>query len=645
MEEDKPSFFPFPSIREGQREFMEDVKQAVEGGNILAAHAPTGIGKTVAVLAPALQYAVQNDKTVFFLTSKRSQHKIAIDTLRLIKERAKLNFVVVDIISKQSMCPRAKAGSIYREFYSLFSEFCRSEQKNRRCRYFVNRDEEAQQRIRKEIMHVEELYEWCSFRGVCPYKAALEVGESANVLVCDYNYLFSADIAETVLEKIGKALEDVIVIVDEAHNLPDRIRNNLSSELRMSTITEAARGLRHANREIYGNLMELERIFAKLAMVARKNKKEEMNVDRDFLVGEMEKVLRRKIVAMSYDDFVNSLRNIAKRSGTSEPDGNTKYKDEALQRNVLNIADFLDEWRTSEKCLRIFSVSHHNENPSLHFKLLDPSIVSEPVFAGAHSTIMMSGTLCPAEMYAEILGASSDRIKGKEIVLREYNSPFPEENRLIVVTKGLTTKYTKRGEEMYRKIAGKIAEVAEYVQGGMAVFFPSYALQRDIAIYLPEEIRRKAIVERREMRKEEKNRLYELLREDNGGILLAVQGGSFSEGMDFESNMLKAIIVVGLPLSPPTLEVKTVVGYYMGEFGAEKGKLYGYLYPAITKVLQAAGRGIRSEHDRCIIILMDYRFAQFPYKNCFPTDYHVTLTDRAEEFAKSFFKYRNAKII
>ncbi len=644
MEEDKPFFFPFPSIREGQREFMEDVKQAVEGGNILAAHAPTGIGKTVAVLVPALQYAVQNDKTVFFLTSKRSQHKIAIDTLRLIKERAKLNFVVVDIISKQSMCPRAKAGSIYREFYSLFSEFCRSEQKNRRCRYFVNRDEEAQQRIRKEIMHVEELYDWCSFRGVCPYKAALEVGESADVLVCDYNYLFSSDIAETVLEKIGKGLKDVIVIVDEAHNLPDRIRNNLSSELRMSTITEAAHGLRHANREIYGNLMELERIFAKLAMVARKSKKEEMNVDRDFLVGEMEKVLRRRIVAMSYDDFVNSLRNTAERFGGSETAKSTKYKDEALQRNILNIADFLDEWRTSEKCLRIFSVSQHNENPFLHFKLLDPSIVSEPVFAGAHSTIMMSGTLCPAEMYAEILGASSDRIKGKEIVLREYNSPFPEENRLIVVTKGLTTKYTKRGEEMYSKIAGKIAEVAEYVQGGMAVFFPSYALQRDIAAYLPEEVRRKAIVERREMRKEEKNRLYELLREDSGGILLAVQGGSFSEGMDFESNMLKAIIVVGLPLSPPTLEVKTVIGYYRGEFGAEKGKLYGYLYPAITKVLQAAGRGIRSEHDRCIIILMDYRFAQFPYKNCFPADYHVTLTDRAEEFAKSFFKYRNAEL-
>ncbi len=172
----------------------------------------------------------------------------------------------------------------------------------------------------------------------------------------------------------------------------------------------------------------------------------------------------------------------------------------------------------------------------------------------------------------------------------------------------------------------------------MAVFFPSYALLKSISVYLPEGVRRRAIVERREMKKDEKNRLYETLKNGNEGILLAVLGGSLSEGMDYESNMLKAIIVVGLPLGPPTLEVKTVEGYYIGKYGAEKGKLYGYLYPAITKVMQAAGRGIRSEHDRCIVILMDYRFAQFPYKNCFPSDYDMIVTDGAEEYCRKFFK-------
>ncbi len=636
MENDKPSLFPFSSIRKGQREFMEDVKHAVEGGNILIAHAPTGIGKTVAVLVPALEYAIENEKTVFFLTSKRSQHKIAIDTLRLIKGHAKLNFVAVDVTSKQSMCPRAT--SIYQEYYSLFNEFCKSEQKNKRCRYFMKRDDEALLRIKEEIMHVEELCRWCTGRGVCPYKAALEIAGSADVLVCDYNYLFAVDITERVLEKIERGLEDLIVIVDEAHNLPDRIRNNLSSELRMSIVTGATRGIRYIDREMQGNLMELERIFTKLAMEARRNKKQEMNVDKGFLVEEIEKVLRRRIEAISYDEFVNSLRNIAKDFETTGSDGGrNKYKNELVQRNILSVADFLDGWRTEEKCLRIFSLSQQ-ENPSLCFKLLDPSVISEPIFARAHSTIMMSGTLCPTEMYADVLGASPDRIKGKEIVLREYKSPFPDENRLIVVTEELTTKYTERSERMYRKVAEKIGEVAKYMRGGMAVFFPSYALLKSISAHLPPEVRRRAVEERREMKKEEKNRLYEMLRDNDAGILLAVQGGSLSEGMDYESNILKAIIVVGLPLSPPTLEVKTIEGYYAGKYGAEKGRLYGYYYPAITKVLQAAGRGIRSEHDRCIIILMDYRFARYPYKNCLPSDYNVKLTDRAEEFAKNFFK-------
>ncbi|NAS88291.1 hypothetical protein C4E24_00895 [ANME-1 cluster archaeon AG-394-G21] len=631
------ALFPFPSIREGQREFMEDVKDAVEGGKILVAHAPTGIGKTVATLVPALEYAVENGKTIFFLTSKRSQHKIAIDTLRLIKDHAKREFTTVDITSKQSMCPRTKP--IHREFYFLFNEFCRSEQKNKRCRYFIKQDEEALRQIKSEIMHVEQLCNWCTTRGVCPYKAALEAAGSADVLVCDYNYLFSTDITERILEKIEKGLEDIIVIVDEAHNLPDRIRSNLSSELRMNTVTSIARDLRRIDREMQGNLMGLESIFKKLAMGASKENKDEMKVDRDFLVDEMAKVLGRgRIEAMSYDDFVNSLRGIAEDLETtgSRTTDDMRYKNEMLQRDILSVADFLDGWKTRENCVRIFSLAQ-KEYPRLYFKLLDPSVISEPIFAKAHSTILMSGTLCPTEMYADVLGASPARIKGKEIVLNEYKSPFPSENRMIVVTKALTTKYTKRGEEMYRQMAGKIGEVAKYVKGGMAVFFPSYALLKSVATYLPDAVRGRVMVERREMRKEEKNRLYEMLRDDTDGILLAVQGGSFSEGMDYESNTLKAIIVVGLPLSPPTLEVKMIEGYYVRKYGAETGRNYGYLYPAITKVLQAAGRGIRSEHDRCIIVLMDYRFAQYPYKKCLPSDFNETYTSRSEDYCKTFF--------
>jgi DNA excision repair protein ERCC-2 len=671
MTRPKEPYFPFSSIREGQREFMADVRESVESEKVLFAHAPTGIGKTVAALVPSIQHALANEKTVFFLTSKRSQHKIAIETLRLIQQRAGLKLVAVDITSKQSMCPRAT--SLYQEYYSLFHEFCKTEQKRKRCRYFLKNDEDALRRIRDEILHVEELCEWCTARGVCPYRAALEVAGRADVVVCDYNYLFEPGIAETVLEKLEVGLEDLILIVDEAHNLPDRIRNNLSSTLRLSTVTSAARELKHLDREAYSNLMELEKLFTKLALKATALKATEITVERTLLLEEVENALRRRIEAVSYDEFVNALLSLAETlSGGEEQEqsnrgtealstgerellrtlrkdragatrtrmtSSSKYRkeSEAAQRYLINVAEFLDGWRTRERCVRIFSLAQR-ENPAIYFKLLDPSVVSAPILAQAHATVLMSGTLCPTEMYADVLGATPDRIKGKEIMLREYRSPFPEENRRIVVTPELTTKYTQRGEAMYRKLAVKISEVARSVEGGMAVFFPSYELLNEIATYLPPDVRGRAMVERREMGKEEKNRLYELLRDRSKGILLAVQGGSLSEGMDYEANMLKAIIVVGLPLSPPTLEVKTIEEYYAQKYGANKGRLYGYLYPAITKVLQAAGRGIRSEQDRCIIVLMDYRFAQFPYKKCLPSDFEVTLTDRAELLCQKFFQ-------
>ena len=666
------SSFPFPTVREGQREFMEDVWDALESEGILVAHAPTGIGKTVAALVPAVHYARANDKIVFFLTSKRSQHKIAIETLRLIQRQANLHFSVVDITSKQSMCPRATA--LYREHSLLFQEFCRAEQKRKRCRYFLKTDDDALQRIREEIMHVEELCDWCTVRGVCPHRAALEVAARADVVVCDYNYIFDPGISETVLEKLAADLDDLILIVDEAHNLPDRIRNNLSNSLRLATLTSAARAIKYIDREMHGNLMELETIFTKLAKRASDNRAVEIPVDRDFLLDEMSKVLRRRIEAIGYDEFVNTLLSIAEElTGTAEAPAvdradsafssdergmlqrrlqqvkvqknqptsttlSTRFgrEHEEAQWHILNVAEFLDRWRTEERCVRIFSLAQP-ENPLLYFKLLDPSVVSAPIFSLAHATIMMSGTLCPTEMYADVLGATPARMKGKAIMMREYASPFPPENRPIVVTKRLTTKYTERSEAMYQKLATKISEVAHSATGGMAVFFPSYALLNDVAAFLPLKVQQRVIVERRTMGKEEKNRLYELLRDTDGGILLAVQGGSFSEGMDYEANTLKTIIVVGLPLSPPTLEVKTIEDYYSGKFGPTKGRLYGYLYPAVTKVLQAAGRGIRSEHDRCIIVLMDYRFAQLPYRNCLPPDYHVILTDRAEEHCRKFF--------
>jgi DNA excision repair protein ERCC-2 len=596
--------FPFKEIRSGQREFLNDVQRTVEEGKILIAHAPTGIGKTAAALAPTLKYGMEHDKIVLFLTSKQSQHKIAVDTLKLMRRMR--DFTVVDVISKQDMCPRR----IAKEHPAVFNEICKIEQKTRSCGYFLRHDDDVIDEITKRVLHVEELMDLCKNRGMCPHKTALDVAKYADVMVCDYNYIFS-DLSETILQKIGRSLHDIIIIVDEAHNLPERIRNNLNDELSLWTLKEAESEIRHSP-SLYHYIKEMDSFFQNFAS---KMKEEEINVEMESFVDGVNRILRSELNPIEYEDFVKELKEVA-----------VEIEEEG--EHVMGIAEFLDGWNSTNECSRIFS---NRDRPKLSFKLLDPSILSSDILALAHSTIMMSGTLYPMEMYAALLGVNPERM-----ILRAYDSPFPQENRLIAITKELTTRYVERTESMYMKMANEISEIEKdvNVNGNIAVFFPSYALMESIMSYLPPSRRR--IIERREMSKKQKNRLYERLKND-GGMLLGVQAGSLSEGLDYEDNLLSVIIVVGLPLSPPTLEVNNTTDYYIKKFGGNIGRCYGYVYPAVNKALQAAGRGIRNENDICAIILMDYRFQFSPYKDCFPPDYEVRVTNDASELCGSFF--------
>lgn len=613
------SLFPFPLIRTGQKEMLADVQETIKSQGVLIAHAPTGIGKTAAAIVPALEYAIKNDKIVFFLTSKQSHHKIVVDTLRLIKNTKNVNFTAIDIISKQAMCPRG----IAKEYYTIFNELCKLGQKTGECKYFSNYNKNVVHRITENILHVEELKDICTSNGVCPHKTAMNVSANAHVLICDYNYVFS-DILETILDKTKHSLSDIILIIDEAHNLPMRIRDHLSHELTLNTLKEVTREVKSANVEyriIHNYLTGIAKFFNKFA--EDMPQVVEQNIEKEVIVSGINKALSESLEPIDYDTFVQMLKHVS--TEIKEREDGISY--------ATNVAEFLDGWNTDLPCSRVFS----NSPPTFSSKLLDPSIISRDIISNAYATIMMSGTLYPVEMYADILGARKEKT-----VLREYESPFPKENRLIVVTKGLTTLYEMRSKSMYRNIAGKISKIADVVEntvhGNVAVFFPSYTLLNNVAKYFPEEMNRRILIERRNMSKRQKNQLYNQLREACGRLLMGVQAGSLSEGMDYEDNMLKAVIIVGLPLSPPTLDVKNLKKYYADKFGREKGMLYGYIYPAISKVLQAAGRCIRSETDIGAIILMDSRFSVPNYMKCLPPDYEIEVIDKPEKICEEFFR-------
>ncbi len=252
-------FFPYDKVRNEQNEMIQRVLEAVEQRRHTIIHAPTGLGKTAATLAPLLSHILseknkenkenreknKNEKlTIFFLTSRHTQHKLALDTLRLIKEKYNLQFDVIDLIGKKLMCLQPGANLMQG---TEFNEYCKSVREDKSCEFYVNAREsvfkltphghKVVDDIRQILpIHVEVLMEACKEDKVCPYEITAEIAKDARVIIADYYYLFHPNIRERFFSKIGKELEQAIIIVDEGHNLPRRIHKVMTSMLTTNMI-------------------------------------------------------------------------------------------------------------------------------------------------------------------------------------------------------------------------------------------------------------------------------------------------------------------------------------------------------------------------------------------------------------------------
>jgi len=610
-------YFPFQKIREGQDAFYRDTRSTLENGGIIFAHAPTGIGKTAAALAAALEVAVEHGKKVLFMTPRQSQHTIAVDTLIHIKKRHGLDLTVSDIIYKQSMCPR----DVAKEYHAVFRMLCALQMKTHQCPYYRS-DEDLLTYLKGSIHHVEELKELASQRGVCPHRAAIELASDARVIVCDYNYIFS-DALDTVLQKLGTSMDELIIVVDEAHNLPDRIRDHLSGNLTMYILREASRVLQSYDRVMYTHLVRIGDYINESLKEVEDDK--EKLVEKSFLIKGINRTLSETLdEKMPMGVFLTKLRHYG------------EIELQQKQTHTLNtIVEFISGWLYSSATSRILT---RKETPALKYQLLDPSIMSVDILRKVHSAIFMSGTLFPTTMYSDILGAGETQ---KKVLCREYPSPFPPENRRMVVSTSVTTRYTDRSDAMFESIAQQVSDVANAAYENTAVFFPSYNLLEEVWERFPINPMWRVLKEQRGMNKEQKKALFSQMTMHHGSyraMLWGVQAGSLSEGMDYSGNALKTIIVVGLPLVPPSLHVDQLIGYYSRKFGRDKGKMYAYVYPAVNKVHQAAGRGIRSEQDVGIIVLMESRFQNDMYRRCLPPEYEIIFTDEPAGACSGFFQ-------
>jgi len=614
----KEIYFPYSKVRDVQSDMISDVYNAIKSKKHIIMHAPTGIGKTIAVLAPALSFAIKNDLTIFFLTSRQTQHKIVIDTLKQIKQKFTINFECADLIGKKWMCLQNGVDAMAT---SYFHEYCKSLRDESNCEFYLNTRKQNLQPTVNAKQAIEELkiispcnvHDFISEgknKKLCPYELATLTATNAKVVIADYYYIFNNSIRDSFLIKINKKLENVILIVDEAHNLPTRIRDLLTQKTSSLAIENAKK---EARKYGYAETIENLEIVENALFEAGKDIENEGVVSKNDLI---DSINQNK----NYGDIVAELLFIGE-----------DIRDKQKKSFVLSVAKFLEAWLGSDIGFgRILSKEIGKKlEISLAYRCLDPSIAAKGVIEKSYSTVLMSGTLTPTSMYKDILGFS-------DVVEKEYKSPFPKKNRLNLIIPKTTTKFVERNHKQFEEIARVCGDIVNLIKGNTAIFFPSYDLMQNINEFFAKESNKPIFIEKQKMTKEEKEELLAAFKsyKSKGAVLLGISTGSFGEGIDMP-DVLKAVIIVGLPLNRPDIEAKLLIEYYDDKFS--KGFEYGYVLPAITKCMQNAGRCIRSETDTGVIIFLDERYAWQNYYQCFPEDWEIEVDLDYESVLKGFF--------
>ncbi len=611
--------FPFPAIRDVQKDFYRDVKYCVENRRHLLAHAPTGLGKTAAALSPALEYALDNGKTVFFLTPRHSQHAIAIETLKKLRSKSSADFQIADIIGKKWLC---SVGGIDELSSGDFGDFCTSLTREERCSYYSNtRNKEhaltasagrALADLQKNFRHAEEASTLLK-ADYCTYEMLMELARHSKVVIADYYHIFSPA-RNAMLKRIGKELEDMIIIADEAHNLPDRIRELMSAKLSTFALRKAEEEAESFAPDAEETIVSIENAINSLA----KKSDSETYVKKEEFVSLIEN-------SDNIDAVIGRLLSAAEA-----------VREHRKKSHIAATAKFLASWVDNDagyaRILKKAVTMSGKGYAVLTHSCMDPAMFAKDVIPNSHSTIAMSGTLQPTDMYKEILGFD------ERTETRAYTSPFPRTNRLNIVIRGTTTKYSKRTEENYVLMADYVVKCACAIPGNCAAFFPSYGMRDRIHEMIKNKVPKKILLEQQNGNKADRRRLYEafISYAKSGALLLGVQAGSFSEGVDMPGEFLNGVIIVGIPLERPDLETKALIDYYDLKF--RRGWDYGYTYPAMIRCLQAAGRCIRSESDRGVAIFIDERFLWSNYRKAFPSDMELHVTNEPEELIKGFWR-------
>lgn len=574
--------FPFP-YRKGQYDLAASVYRTILRKKKLFIQAPTGVGKTMSVIFPAVKAVREGlGQKIFYLTAKTITRTVAEQAFRTLKEQG-LKFKVVTLTAKEKIC------------------LCEETDCNPdACPYAKGHFDRVNDAVFDMItggrdISRETLEEQARKYRVCPFELSLDVSVWTDAVICDYNYVFDPN---AHLKRFFSESGDngYLFLIDEAHNLVERGREMYSAVLYKEDILEVRRAVKQMDSRLAKRLEETNRLMLELKRECE-----------DYRVLESVSHLALKLMNLltEMERFLEEYREGEKRE---------LVLDLYFQvRDFLNIHDILDENYV------IYSELERDGRFKVKLFCVNPAANLQNYLEQGNSTIFFSATLLPIRYYKKLLSVETDDYA----VYAE--SPFPEENRLLIIGRDVSTRYTQRGQIMYRRIAEYIAAVAEARRGNYMAFFPSYRFMEDV---YEEFIRRApgitAVVQSQFMDEKEREQFLERFEaSDSAGLVgFCVMGGIFSEGIDLAADRLIGAVVVGTGL-PQVCNDREIAKQYFDSRGMD-GFDYSYRYPGMNKVLQSAGRVIRTENDRGIIVLLDGRFCQKQYQELFPREWKVS---------------------
>ncbi|MBI5996198.1 helicase C-terminal domain-containing protein [Clostridium perfringens] len=585
--------FPFEVYRKGQRELAIRVYKAISEGKKCFAEAPTGTGKTMSTLFPAVKaLGAKETNKIFYITAKTTTREIANNTLSIMREKG-LNIRSVNITAKDKCCKMEEKKCI--------PEY---------CPYANGYFDRVNMALKEALKHKEEydleyINKLSDEYNICPFEFSLELSNFCDVVICDYNYIFDPQASlKGILE--GKA-KDYTILIDEAHNLLDRGRSMYSSKIFKDDFLKLKREFKSKDKGIYNSLDRANKYLIEKRKVLE-------NLETKSLVEKEEP-----------SDLYGILRSFLEKVDIYE--SKSSEENSSLLELYFNVYEFLNICGYyGEDFTTLYKLDGNNLELSIN--CLDPSRILKSIMNRFKSVIIFSATLLPMEYFKELYGAQ----EGDYSV--NLTSPFDYKNKLTIVGKDVSTTYSNRKRTL-PKIVNYIIECAKSKRGNYLVFFPSY----EYMWMVHEEIKKREVdfslvAQGDHMKEEEKEEFLSLFKEggEKTHLGLAVLGGHFSEGIDLTLDKLIGVIIIGVGMPKICLERESIKEYYnsIGKNGFD----YAYVYPGIIKVLQAAGRCIRTERDKGVVLLLDDRYFTNKYKSLLPREWFLNISSESEEGIK-----------